>query len=183
LEHYLGSVLVAQKNYGEGLIHLYQALKFDRWDRDLRHDLEVAQSLVPENRGTSMDHPSEWAFTINSYVRAEEWYFLSALLLLILLVARFFKKLSRANWFYSGCFIFILFCLGVIAQQSHSFALFKKDTTIKKAAFDSAEDEASSPAGTRVRILRQNDTYCEVERVGSIRGWVPNSALFIFNSK
>jgi hypothetical protein len=181
IEHFLGRSLIANKEFGKGILHLYQAQKLDRSNGDIRNDLELAEKLVPGSRGTRMEHPSEWAFNIGTYVRAEEQFYFAAFLGVALLLARYFKKLSKQQSAAWLSLIVLIVGLATFTSFGRSFAVVLQDSPLKEAAFDAAESVQSAPSGARVRIIRRNEDYSEVERVGAFRGWVKNADLAQLN--
>ncbi|MBP7843758.1 MAG: SH3 domain-containing protein [Proteobacteria bacterium] len=180
LDYYLGRAMISNKNFGSGIWHLYEAQKSDRFNGDIRKDIEIAQNLIPGGRGMPMEHPSEWAFTLQSYVRAEEQFFIAGLLGFILLSAKFIKALSKRQSIFGLCLMIMLIVSALFTSLGKSFAIVQKDSTLRAAPLDAAEETAQATSGSRVRILRKNDDYSEVERVGSFRGWIHNNSLLFY---
>lgn len=178
IEANLGRALVESGKSGEGLVHLFKSVSLERFASENRRDLEAAQAKVPQNLGTALSHPSEWGWKLSSYVRAQEFYFAGAALLLLLLMWNLRASLARRAKILGALGVVAIFALGFWAQSGSSLGFTLAESELRPAPLASANVMQKLPEGTRLRIIQVRPPFAEVERPGALRGWVEYEKLF-----
>lgn len=177
LEANLGKAYSQNGLTAKSLEHFERAIVLDRFQSTHRQDLKLAQMKVGEGLGRPMSHPSEWAWTLKSYIRGGEALSLALVFLFVFLSLRFFRpKLKKAAWISLGLFGFLL-AMATFTQYSGSVAWLSEEAKLRSAPLSSAEEIREIPRGTRLRVLRSSGDFSEVERSGSIRGWIEKGKI------
>ena len=177
----LGRALVERGDMGEGLTYLESAVAIDRFDSRNRQDLEFAQSKVPNNAGTPMSHPAEYAHNIATYLRPLEALSISSLFLIVFgatVLIRGRKNPPKRSFVLSMLlFATLITSLGLFATTGRSMGYVMADVDLRSAPLESAEVIMPIKAGSRVRLIRRSGNYSEIERSNAFRGWVLNDSL------
>lgn len=175
-EYYLGRALFLNGETGKSVIHYLKAAELDRFNSDIRKELQLAQNTIEGGLGTPLQHPWEWSNGLSSYVRAEEFFFLSATFFAIFFVEKYLRTRFQKIRYAAIATALPLFFLGVFALFENRIATVKETTPLKEAPLESSIARRDLPTGARLQILRREALYSEVQR-GSIRGWIKNEAL------
>lgn len=180
LESNLAKAYAKLENWPMAIEHFESAIHLDRWNIGLRQDLNFVQSKIEGNLGTAISHPAEWGQTLNSFLSTQELFAFSASVLWIVLFVWFRKrKLGLGVWIPSLSLIILLFGLSFFSLSGQKLAVMnsKTDEPLRSAPLENAEVLFQLKPATRLRILRVSDSYSEVERPNSFRGWIENKNL------
>jgi hypothetical protein len=96
---------------GRAVVAWSNAIAMDRFNSTYRSDLALAQTKVPSNMGTKLEHPSEVAALLASYVRPKEQLFIGSLVVLVFIylkVAGLLDRFSKASRILILFFAFLI---------------------------------------------------------------------------
>jgi len=175
-EYYLGRALFLTGETGPSVIHYLKAVELDRLNTDIRKELQLAQKTVEGGLGTPLQHPWEWSKELSSYIRAEEFFFLSAIFFALFLVERYLRTRFQKLRYATIVIALPLFFMGIFALFENRIATVRTSSPLKEAPLESSTARRDLPTGTRLQVLRREALYSEVQR-GNIRGWIKNDAL------
>ncbi|MEO5666929.1 MAG: hypothetical protein ABIR96_02600 [Bdellovibrionota bacterium] len=180
LEANLGRAYAKLDNWPQAVLHFQKAVSLDRWNTDIRDDLNFAQEKIEGGQGRPLSHPSEWGYRIASYARPSELFAVGLGLTWIFLLVAFFKKgLPRKVWIPAALALAAIFGAAGFSTTGSTLATISSADLVplRSAPLENSEEKTSLKPGTRVRVIRASGAFTQVEGSESGRGWVDTKAL------
>ena len=172
LESNLGRALVEDGHYGHGTWHYMLAIRLDRLNGDHRRDLALAQNKVESGLALPMRDPSEWGYTVSSYLRPGEALSLASLTLLLAAFLNLNKRATRRMTIGLIAMAILLAGLSGLGLLGRKVVIVASDASLRSAPLESAEVTQPVKGGARAHLIRTSGDFSEIDRTGAFRGWI-----------
>ncbi|MFI3269869.1 MAG: SH3 domain-containing protein [Rikenellaceae bacterium] len=191
LYYNLGNVHHKRGELGRSLLYYYRALELSPSDRDIQHNIEIAEAQTKDKiERIPTIFIVEWLAQIRAMMGCMGWSIVSLVMLAALLGSLLFYLLTT-QWQVrrSGFFAAVVFALLFII--STRFALATREEMLNPSSaivMSSAVSVKSSPSdsstelfilneGTKVKIKRTLEEWSEVVIEDGKSGWVKNKRI------
>lgn len=186
LYYNLGNCYYRQGLLPAAILNYERALLLAPHDKDIRYNLELAYSQIPDKiEPLGEIFLAQWFASIRNTTKSDTWAWISIAsfsLFLILLLVYFFSKLSVLRKL--GFFVGLLFLL--ISTTTFFFAKYQKERLVNRntaivfspsVTVRSAPDAGSTELfvlheGVKVKLLQQNNNWYEIQIEDGNVGWI-----------
>jgi len=177
IESALGLSYQKSNFHGLSIYHQTKASLMDRFNSKLKQNVDLSLQAVPNEAGLKLSHPYEHAFSLNQYIRPMESLSLGILFLLICLFTRFYKRYFSKQVFFTLLIALLFFSISYFTTTASNIMVIKRESTLLKNPIASSDSLMPVQAGTRVIVIKKNNSFSQIERSGRFVGWIANKEL------
>ena len=167
---------------GEARAHYERAHQLSPWDWDINHNLARLRSTLDDSEP---DTPAWQELALLFSGTGLYVIFCLAHLGLWWGAWRYHRGRRELHlWTTVMCLFVAIACLGLLAIRSHRLlqaAVAPASVVLKNGPGREFTDSLQLHAGTLVEVLRREGDWTEVEALGNVRAWIPESDLVRVN--
>lgn len=193
LYYNLGNAYFKANDLPEAILNYERALLYDPGDKAIRHNIEFANSKI-EDRIYDADvvSMSHWFDVLQNRMSSNQWAKVSIVLFVLFLVSIALyllanRMLYRKTGFYAGLVLLVMLIFTNVFAYGQRSKFDNRDTAIimvgtapvKVSPTLTSNDSFVLHAGTKVRILKVDGQWSEIEIANGNVGWVQSSKLEI----
>lgn len=193
LYYNLGNAYFRMNEFSKAILNYERASLYDPSDNDIKHNLEYAQTKTEDNILTADNFFLKiWFLDIQNLTTSNSWAILSVILFILLLAAISLYcfspvlRFKKCGFYAAIPLIILVICTNIFAYNQKS-KIQNRNTAIVMAG---AVSVASSPnsnskklfvlhSGTKVKILKLDGDWYEIEIADGNVGWLPKQTIEI----
>ncbi len=190
LYYNIGNAYFRQNELAKAILNYERALRLKPYDKDVRYNLEFAQSRIIDNiEEKDAFFISEWMTSLRNLLNESMWSIISIVLFLLAIAGAFIFAFSRnialrKTGFHTAWLTLLLSlcCLGFSASLHHrdtareEAIVMQGIVNVKASPDKSGTDLFTLHEGTKVKIRSTLTDWAEIT-VGDNRGWIKMNTI------
>jgi len=193
LYYNLGNAYFRVNEFPEAILNYERALLYDPGDRDIRHNIEYANTKIEDKILTADNFFLQiWLDGIQNLLPSNNWAVMSIVFFLLFMVCLFLFFFSsrlqiKKGGFYIGIVLFFLLIFTNLFAVNQKCKIENRDTAIVMAGSAPVVSSPTSTskelfilhAGTKVVINKSDGSWYEIEIADGSVGWVQKNMIEI----
>lgn len=191
LYYNLGNAYFRMDEYPEAMLNYERAQLYDSGDRDIKHNIEYAQSKIEDKILTADTFFLRiWFRSVQNLFNSNTWSVISIVFFVLFIICLFLfffsSVLSRKKiGFYAGVVLLVLLLFTNVFARNQKTKIERQNTaivmagsvTVVSSPSGASTDLFTLHAGTKVEIVKEEGIWYEIEIADGNVGWIKKETV------